>query len=57
MKQEVIQISADETPHWCKVLVHQYGAGKQQKQLEFTFSTKALSFQSRASICAYKHIL
>ena len=56
MKQEVIQTSADETPYWCKVLVQQYGAGKQQKHLGVTFSTKALSFQSRASICAHKHI-
>ena len=56
MKQEVIQTSADETPYWCKVLVQQYGAGKQQKHLEFTFSAKALSFQSRASLCAHKHI-
>ena len=44
MKQEVIQTSADETPYWCKVLVHQYGAGKQQKHLEFTFLQKLFLF-------------
>ena len=31
-------------------------AGNQQKHLEFTFSTKALSFHLRASIRAHKHI-
>ena len=41
-----------ETPYWCTVLVHQYGHGKRQKHLEFTFSTKALSFHSKTSIRA-----
>ena len=31
-------------------------AGNQQKHLEFTFSVKALSFHSRTSIRAHKHI-
>ena len=31
-------------------------AGNQQKHLEFTFSIKALSFHSRTSIRAHKHI-
>ena len=30
--------------------------GNQQKHLEFTFSIKALSFDSRTSIRAHKHI-
>ena len=30
--------------------------GNQQKHLDFTFSIKALSFHSRASIRAHKHI-
>ena len=46
-----------ETPYWCTVLVHQYGHGKRQKHLEFTFSTKALSFHSKTSIRADKHIV
>ena len=46
-----------ETPYWCTVLVHQYGHGKRQKHLEFTFSTKALSFHSKTSIRADKHRL
>ena len=37
-----------ETPYWC--------TGNQQKHLEFTFSIKTLSFHSRTSICAHKHI-
>ena len=32
-------------------------AGNQQKHREFTFSIKALSFHSRTSILAHKHIL
>ena len=32
-------------------------AGNQQKHLEFTFSIKALPFQSRASIRAHKHTI
>ena len=31
-------------------------AGNQQKHLDFTFSTKALPFHSRASIRAHIHI-
>ena len=31
-------------------------AGNQQKHLEFTFSIKAFTFHSRASIRAQKHI-
>ena len=46
-----------ETPYWCTVLVHQYGRRKSTKHLEFTFSIKALSFQSRTSIRVHKHIL
>ena len=46
-----------ETPYWCTVLVHQYGHGKRPKHLEFTFSTKALSFHSKTSIRADKHIV
>ena len=33
-----------------------YGRGKNQKHLEFTFSTKVVSFHSRTSIRADKHI-
>ena len=36
------------------MLVHSFGA--QQKHLEFIFSIKALSFHSRISIRARKHI-
>ena len=45
-----------ETPYWCTVLVHQYGRRKSIKHLEFTFSMTALSFHSRTSIRAHKHI-
>ena len=46
-----------ETLYWCTVLVHQYGLRKLiKKHLEFTFSIKALSFHSRTSIRADKHI-
>ena len=38
------------------VLVHQYGRRKSTKHLDFTFSTKALSFHSRTRIRAHKHI-
>ena len=38
------------------ILVHQYGRRKSAKHLEYTFSTKAPSFQSRTSIRAHKHI-
>ena len=44
-----------ETPYLSTVLVHKYGRRNQQKHLEFTFSIKALSFHSRASIRAHKH--
>ena len=39
-------------PFWCTNMA----AGNQQKNLEFTFSIKALSFHSRTSIRAHKHI-
>ena len=45
-----------ETQYWCTVLVHYYGRRKSTKYLEFTFSIKALSFHSRTSIRAHKHI-
>ena len=45
-----------ETSYWCTVLVHQYGRRKSIKHLEFTFSMTALSFHSRTSIRAHKHI-
>ena len=41
-----------KTPYLCTVLA----AGNQKKHLEFTFSIKDLSFHSRASIRAHKHI-
>ena len=34
----------------------QMAAGNQWKQVEFTFSIKALSFHSRTSMRAHKHI-
>ena len=37
---------------WCANMA----AGNQQKHLEFTFSIKALSFQSKTSLRAHKHI-
>ena len=40
-------------PFWCTNMA----AGNQQKNLEFTFSIKALSFHSRTSIRAHEHIL
>ena len=39
-------------PFWCTNMA----AGHKQKHLEFTFSVKALSFHSRTSIRAHKHI-
>ena len=48
-----------ETPYWWTVLVHQYLIWPPEinkKNLEFTFSIKALSFHSRASIRVHKHI-
>ena len=39
-------------PFWCTNMA----AGNQQIHLEFTFSIKALSFHSRTSIGAHKHI-
>ena len=41
------------SPFWC---TRDMAAGKQQKHLEFTFFTKALSFHSRTIIRADKHI-
>ena len=47
--------------YWCTVLVHQYSdnmaAGNQQKHLEFIFFIEGLSFHSRTSIRAHKHII
>ena len=47
--------------HLCRALygdatVWQMVAGNQQKHVEFTFSIKALSFHSRTSMRAHKHI-
>ena len=48
---------AEKSCRWCTIQFWytNMAAGNQQKHLEFTFSTKALSFHSRASIRAYKH--
>ena len=45
-------IIADGVLFWCTNMA----AGNQQKHLKFTFSIKAVSFHSRASIRAPKHI-
>ena len=42
--------------HHCRDLYTNMAAENQQKHLEFTFSIKSLSFHSRASIHAHKHI-
>ena len=45
-----------EPPYWYTVLVHQYSRRKSTKDLVFTYSIKAMSFQARTSIRAHKHI-
>ena len=52
--QFLIELSM-ETAYWCTELVPSMAAGNQQKQLEFTFSTKYRCFRSRTSIRTHKH--